>query len=448
MTRSFLLFMFPLVLLGRGVCGEAADISSEFDTTTNNGQITIAKYNGSDRSVNIPSKINGLPVTSIGQEAFTSPDLLRVIIPASVDLIGDHAFDGCKILARAIFIGDAPKFGKSVFSKTYEQFKIGYYGGKGFNIITWSNNYGESWPTENLGKLLSKGDNPIGIWSNKAEGFYTVNLGFRKDGKGTLSAGIMTLPTTWKKDGEKILITIVPLPGMGMGGNTTTNAIELTIGDFNTATIGIPSTQTGAKEQKLHLISENEPPDLIAVVEKHQKEQQEKAEAKFIRQTNQITSNQELATNVEKFCTTYTNPPATLDVESSSWGDTKINITEMCDTAFVALSLDASLPEKQELLKYCQFTWSKTEPKSSYPKKVFIDQSAREKIEGFAASNNLTNENSYLTSPIEGTNNTYTSFANITIKGNPRAVATLVKFIVQDALGDKGPFTVIERYPR
>jgi hypothetical protein len=135
-------------------------------------------------------------------------------------------------------------------------------------------------------------------------------------------------------------------------------------------------------------------------------------------------------------------------VESSSWGDTKINITEMCDTAFVALPLDASLPEKQELLKYCQFTWSKTEPKSSYPKKVFIDQSAREKIEGFAASNNLTNENSYLTSPIEGTNNTYTSFANITIKGNPRAVATLVKFIVQDALGDKGPFTVIERYPR
>src|SRR4051812_3239632 len=43
---------------------------AQFTTSTANGQVTITEYTGSGGAVIIPSIINGLPVTSIGDFAF------------------------------------------------------------------------------------------------------------------------------------------------------------------------------------------------------------------------------------------------------------------------------------------------------------------------------------------------------------------------------------------
>jgi hypothetical protein len=63
------------------------------------GTVAIAGYKGSEEQLAIPDKINGLPVTSIGANAFSLCDsLIGVVIPDSVISIGDGAFHGCSSL--------------------------------------------------------------------------------------------------------------------------------------------------------------------------------------------------------------------------------------------------------------------------------------------------------------------------------------------------------------
>jgi len=45
-------------------------LNAQFSYRTNNGTITITKYSGSGGAVSIPSAINRLPVTSLGDLAF------------------------------------------------------------------------------------------------------------------------------------------------------------------------------------------------------------------------------------------------------------------------------------------------------------------------------------------------------------------------------------------
>ena len=73
-----------------------------FDATTG----TIKKYNGNDTVVNIPSEINGTPVTTIGNAAFRDSSVTSVTIPASVTEIGANAFAGCTNLTSVTYGGD------------------------------------------------------------------------------------------------------------------------------------------------------------------------------------------------------------------------------------------------------------------------------------------------------------------------------------------------------
>ncbi len=73
-----------------------------FDATTG----TIKKYNGNDAVVNIPSEINGTPVTTIGNAAFRDSSVTSVTIPASVTEIGANAFAGCTNLTIVNYAGD------------------------------------------------------------------------------------------------------------------------------------------------------------------------------------------------------------------------------------------------------------------------------------------------------------------------------------------------------
>ena len=67
----------------------------DFTCTTNNGAITITGYTGPGTVVILPSSINGLPVTSIGEGAFSHcTNLTNLRIPHSVTNVGRGAFQG------------------------------------------------------------------------------------------------------------------------------------------------------------------------------------------------------------------------------------------------------------------------------------------------------------------------------------------------------------------
>lgn len=80
----------------------AATNTFDFNLTTG----TITKYNGTDTVVVIPSKINGVTVTTIGTDAFLGLNITSVTIPASVTEIGSNAFAGCTNLTSVNYEGD------------------------------------------------------------------------------------------------------------------------------------------------------------------------------------------------------------------------------------------------------------------------------------------------------------------------------------------------------
>ncbi len=77
-----------------------ATLPSEFNYTINNGTVAITGYTGPGGAVTIPDWINGLPVTSIGYNAFTDcTRLTNLTIPNSLTSIGRQAFWHCTNLA-------------------------------------------------------------------------------------------------------------------------------------------------------------------------------------------------------------------------------------------------------------------------------------------------------------------------------------------------------------
>jgi len=70
--------------------------------TTNAGAINITGYSGAGGAVIIPVATNGLPITSIGDGAFSSTPVASVTIPGSVTNIGNSAFQSCVNLTNAM----------------------------------------------------------------------------------------------------------------------------------------------------------------------------------------------------------------------------------------------------------------------------------------------------------------------------------------------------------
>jgi hypothetical protein len=96
-----------LVLLAT-IAGVRAD---GFTYATNSGAITITGYTGPGGDVVIPGTINGLPVTAIGDSAFSyCSGVTNLFIPASVTSIGFQAFVYCYDLAAIEVVGENPVF--------------------------------------------------------------------------------------------------------------------------------------------------------------------------------------------------------------------------------------------------------------------------------------------------------------------------------------------------
>ncbi len=121
----------------------SATVQAQFNYSISQGKVTITKYTGPGGAVTIPDMIEGLPVTSIGEDAFSyCTGLTSIIIPESVTRIGgwafsgctsltsvtignsvtsigDRAFEGCTGLRGVYFEGDAPgEVGEEVFAST------------------------------------------------------------------------------------------------------------------------------------------------------------------------------------------------------------------------------------------------------------------------------------------------------------------------------------------
>ena len=96
-----------------------AVVQAQFTYTTNNGAITITGHIGTVvGAVTIPDTINGLPVTSIGNDAFAgcSYYFTSVTIPDSVTSIGYAAFADCMSLTNVTIGNSVIGIGDLAFS--------------------------------------------------------------------------------------------------------------------------------------------------------------------------------------------------------------------------------------------------------------------------------------------------------------------------------------------
>jgi hypothetical protein len=93
-----------LILLFAPMAATAQSFTNNYGVwyyTATNGIATITGYTGFGGALTIPSVINGLPVASIGDQAFASHYLVTgVTIPSGVTSIGAQAFYECPVLAR------------------------------------------------------------------------------------------------------------------------------------------------------------------------------------------------------------------------------------------------------------------------------------------------------------------------------------------------------------
>ena len=120
-----------------GVCNSCGGNTS-FKYSIENDVVTIINYVGTDVDVVIPSKIEGFPVTNIGDNAFkNSTNLVSIAISDSVTSIGDSAFYGCTNLSTVTIPDSVTNIGVKIFSGCKSLKKI-YWNAKNVADFTWT----------------------------------------------------------------------------------------------------------------------------------------------------------------------------------------------------------------------------------------------------------------------------------------------------------------------
>lgn len=91
--------------------------AADFEYAETAGGIVLTKYTGSEENLYIPSEIDGIQVTEIGESCFAGNiTLKRVHVPEGVTALGDYAFECCSVLEKAYLPDSLLKIGNGAFS--------------------------------------------------------------------------------------------------------------------------------------------------------------------------------------------------------------------------------------------------------------------------------------------------------------------------------------------
>ena len=113
-----LILCMVLMLVPTTVLAADSGVTAEgLEYTISGNEVTITKYTGSAAEIDIPEKIEGKPVTTIGDEAFRECiSLTGITIPDSVTSIGYNAFAYCISLTSVIIPDSVTSIGRYAFN--------------------------------------------------------------------------------------------------------------------------------------------------------------------------------------------------------------------------------------------------------------------------------------------------------------------------------------------
>ncbi len=138
------------------VVGDNETDASEFVYGSDGTQIRINAFIGESTNVVIPQTIDGVPVTMIGEKAFSETNVKSVVIPEGVTYIGPSAFQKCKQLDTVVIPSTLTKISKECFSSCQ---KLKYV--VGFDNITHFDSWAFQWCRAFTGELVFSHDTTL-----------------------------------------------------------------------------------------------------------------------------------------------------------------------------------------------------------------------------------------------------------------------------------------------
>ena len=87
--------------------------------TTYEKKAVVYQYDGktSEGEIEIPSRLGGYPVTALAKSALAGKDFTKVVLPDTLEKIGDYAFSACSKLREITIPASVEAFGNGVFTQ-------------------------------------------------------------------------------------------------------------------------------------------------------------------------------------------------------------------------------------------------------------------------------------------------------------------------------------------